>query len=394
MPQFRLNSAEDFEKFYQLYLYAFNALDEPSRRKYFFERCQHGLIYGIKQGEKLTSGLYSLPFRVDFHGTKYLMNGIGDVATAPESAGQGGASTLLQAALNEMSANKVTLSYLAPFSFKYYRRFGYEQVFNHLQYSLNNKNVPAFRPRVNQGHVTRGKMKDHLPEIVQMYERTAKNGLMGGLLRDMWWWDYLPLKNKWLTGVYYDEQEQVSGYVIYELTQEQLVVKEMIYATNTAFEHLLSFIFNHKNSVRKFIFDSPDPTYHGSLLSEPYVLDARVVPYMMVRIVDIKDFLLRYPYVKKDFEPFAFGIEDQNLPQNFGLWELSSKEGMVKVNKLSDLAADYPEKITIQELTKALFGTEKMKTIVMEGKADLSFETATLLDDILVNEPPKLVDYF
>lgn len=124
------------------------------------------------------------------------------------------------------------------------------------------------------------------------------------------------------------------------------------------------------------------------------MLDARVVPYMMVRIVDIKDFLLRYPYVKKDFEPFVFGIEDQKLPQNSGLWELSSKKGMVKVNKLSDLAADYPEKITIQELTKALFGTEKMKTIVMEGKADLSFETATLVDDILVNEPPKLVDYF
>nr|WP_162257045.1 hypothetical protein [Ligilactobacillus acidipiscis] len=33
------------------------------------------------------------------------------MATAPESAGQCGASTLLQAALNEMSANKVTLSY-------------------------------------------------------------------------------------------------------------------------------------------------------------------------------------------------------------------------------------------------------------------------------------------
>ena len=111
MPQFRLNSAEDFEKFYQLYFYAFNALDEPSWRKYFFERYQHGLIYGIKQGEKLTNGLYSLPFKVDFHGTKYLMSGIGDVATAPESAGQCGASTLLQAALNEMSANKVTLSY-------------------------------------------------------------------------------------------------------------------------------------------------------------------------------------------------------------------------------------------------------------------------------------------
>lgn len=394
MSQYHLESSEDFEKFYQLYLYSFNSVDEKRRRDYFFERCRHGLVYGLKKNGTLTSGLYSLPFQVDFHGTKYFMNGIGDVATAPESAGKGGASTLLQTTLNEMQANKVTLSYLAPFSYDYYRRFGYEQVFNHMQYSIVNKNIPKFRPLKSQGSVVRGKMKDHLEDISRYYSFYSKNGLKGGLIREKWWWDYLPIKNDWTVGVYYDEKSQVQGYVIYELNQSSIVIKEMLYSNSIAFENLLAFVFNHKNSVQKFIFDSADPVYHGDWFHDPNILNVRILPYMMVRIVDIKDFMLRYPFRKKDFGPIKFGIEDDNLQQNAGVWELSSKDGKVTLNRLRDLMVDDAEKITIQEFTKALFGTEKLKNIVIGGKARLNSETVEQLDKIFVDDAPEFVDYF
>lgn len=394
MAQYRLNSSDDLEKFYQLYLYAFNAVDGPRRRKFFFERCRHGLVYGLKKDERLASALYSLPFTVDFHGIKYKMNGIGDVATAPESSGQGGASTLLQAALEEMSAAGVTLSYLAPFSYQYYRRFGYEQVFNHLHYSLSNQKIPKFKPKQVGGKIVRGKLADHLPELAQFYASYANSGLKGGMLREQWWWNYLTLKNDWFVGIYYDEDQQVQGYVIYELAPERLVVKEMLYLNSGAFEQLAAFIFNHKNTVRSLLFDSPAAIYQGDWLADPDSVQVEVLPYMMARIVDLKDFLLRYPYVKENFAPITFGIEDQNLPQNSGIWELSAINGKVSIQKTAELVSDTTDKITIQEFTKAAFGAQNINKLVLHGKADLSLKIARQLDEILVKEPPEFVDYF
>ncbi|MBP5845379.1 GNAT family N-acetyltransferase, partial [Lactiplantibacillus plantarum] len=109
---YRLTSDADREAFYQLYQYAFNNHDTPARRRFFMDRYQHGWIYGRHDHGQLVSGLYSLPLAVNFHGVTYRMNGIGDVMSAPEYAGQGGAGQLLTTALTEMAANHVALTEL------------------------------------------------------------------------------------------------------------------------------------------------------------------------------------------------------------------------------------------------------------------------------------------
>ncbi|MDF7638310.1 GNAT family N-acetyltransferase [Lactobacillus sp. ESL0791] len=394
MSNYRLNTTTDIEKFYHLYLYAFNAEDTPIRQSFFYDRCKHGLVYGIKQKSQLISALYSLPFKVDFHGVQYLMNGIGDVATAPENAGMGSATKLLQNALEDMEKNNITLSYLAPFSYEYYRRLGYEQVFNHLQYSLSNKDIPNFKPNNKNGKLVRGYLKNYLSQVSNFYSLYAQKGLKGGLIRASWWWEYLTIKNNWYVCLYFNEQKEAEGYVIYEITSSKLIVKEFIYLTNSAFENLLAFIFNHKNTVFKFVWDSPDPVYHGDFLANPSNLKAEIVPYMMVRIINIKNFLLKYPYQKKNFNPIRLKIEDKNLEKNSGIWQISSTNGTVKVNKLNDLSTDLTEKISIQELTKALFGSEKISNISKVGKTSIKKETIQELSQILIKTPPEITDYF
>ncbi|GBG94449.1 acetyltransferase [Ligilactobacillus salitolerans] len=392
MSDYRLTSHSDLEQFYQLYLYAFNTADEPRRRKYFFERCKHALIYGIKSSGHVSSGLYSIPFTVDFYGQRFSMNGIGDVATAPEHAGTGGAGTLLQAALDEMWNNQVTLSYLAPFSFAYYRKFGYEQVFSHMQYSLASKDVPVHRRKTGV-QVTRRSLKDGVTEAAEFYVQQADAGLKGGLVRDDWWWNYLPLKNNWQIGLAYDQQDQLQGYVIYELSQTLLTVKEILATTTSALQELTSFIFNHKNSVLQINFDCPDPTYHGDLLADPYSLTSQVVPYMMARIVNLKDFLQRYPYRQKGFTPITLPVFDQNLPQNTGLWQISAAKGQVQVDR-TELLSTSTASLTIQQLTKILFGTSSPQLLVKTGQVQLAAKTVADLSKIIVNEPPQMVDYF
>ncbi|WP_054662257.1 hypothetical protein [Lacticaseibacillus camelliae] len=47
--EYRLTDPADRERFYQLYLYAFNGQDSEARRRFFNARYAHGWIYGLKK---------------------------------------------------------------------------------------------------------------------------------------------------------------------------------------------------------------------------------------------------------------------------------------------------------------------------------------------------------
>ncbi|WP_234032557.1 GNAT family N-acetyltransferase [Companilactobacillus bobalius] len=84
----------EFDKFYDLYLYSFNRQDSSQRKRVFKVRIDANKARQIINGSKLAYFLFSIPFEVNFHGVDYKMNGIGDVMSAPEFGGQGGAGKL------------------------------------------------------------------------------------------------------------------------------------------------------------------------------------------------------------------------------------------------------------------------------------------------------------
>ncbi|MBA1394348.1 GNAT family N-acetyltransferase, partial [Lactobacillus sp. XV13L] len=165
MNNYHLNKKTNREQFYQLYLYSFNKIDTSQRRKFFNYRYDHAQIYGYKAADNLICGLYSLPFIINFHGVDYHMNGIGDVMAATENNDYPNAGSLLQASLEDMDAQKVPLSYLAPFSYPYYRRFGYEQIFNQLNYLINSKEIKLPKSTDTTGNIIRQPLEQALPVI-------------------------------------------------------------------------------------------------------------------------------------------------------------------------------------------------------------------------------------
>lgn len=389
-----LQNPSELKEFYQLYLYAFNNPDTSQRRAYFFKRCQQALVYGKRSATgNLASGLLSLPFEVDFHGIRYQTKGICDVTTAPEASGQGYASSLLQTALEDMAKQGTTLSYLAPFSFKFYRRFGYEHVFDHCKYTLESSQVPQIKPRENSHYIKRGMLQNNLPTVAAFYARLVKkHGLSGGLVRAKWWWEYLSIKNTWHCALDFDDRKQVTGYVLYEIHSDHLTVKEFLFDDSIAYQNLLAFIFAHQNTVLSFIFDTPAPTYHGTLLSEPKDAQCVIEPYMMARIIDLRDFLVRYPYQKSDFEPLRLNVADENLPDNDGVWEIEASGGQVTVQKVD--VTNVTDKLTIQQLVQIFFGASSIRLLAATGALTLRPETVNALEQLIVPGPPELVDYF
>ncbi|KRL12549.1 GNAT family N-acetyltransferase [Schleiferilactobacillus perolens] len=394
MTNYRLTTAAEREQFYQLYLYAFNREDSAHRQHYFFERYDNGWAYGIKNGNKLGSGLYALPFNVNFHGVPFRMNGIGDVMSAPEFSGRGGAGTLLKASLQEMLEKHVTLAYLAPFSYEYYRRFGYEQVFDRMRYTLPGRQVPLFHPQHQTGTVQRLSLAEALPLIKPFYQtRTAS--FTGGVVREDWWWDHLVLQTRRDAAVYTDDQHQVQGYIIYTRDSQAMTVEEWYAATGGAWEHLMGFILRNGNSFAKLVFEDQNSRYQADWFPNPDSVTATVTPYMMARIVDLADFFTRYPYTGDTLAPVTLAVTDPVLPENQGTWSLGMAHGRIAVQKIgTELAEQADIHISIQQLVKAMFGTQSLSHIVFVGQATGNAAAVARLDALCQHDAPMLNDYF
>ncbi|VDG25391.1 GNAT family N-acetyltransferase [Lactiplantibacillus mudanjiangensis] len=388
----RLTTDTDREAFYQLYQYAFNNHDTPTRRTFFMDRYQHGWIYGLHDHDQLVSGLYSLPMKVNFHGVTYPMNGIGDVMSAPEYSGRGGAGKLLTAALNEMADNHIPLSYLAPFSYAYYRKFGYEQVFNHTQQKIAAKDLPVIKPHDFSGSITR--YGNEGLALVNDFYATQPINQRGGVIREDWWLHYLTLKHDWSVAIYRNANQQIEGYLIYDRQATTFAIQEWSFSTPAAFERLANFITKHGTTFETFSYEAPSDEHGLDLLANPYSLNVQTTPYMMARIVLLHDFLKRYPFIN-DLVPIRLAVTDTTLTLNQGIWELSVTNGQVTCNRVTDALDGHSDlQASIQQLTKALFGTRSLTSAWQHHQITGDLAEIQRLDASLVQTKPTLIDYF
>ncbi|AVK63620.1 GNAT family N-acetyltransferase [Lactobacillus sp. CBA3606] len=389
----RLTTDADREAFYQLYQYAFNNHDSPQRRQFFMARYQHGWIYGRHEQQQLVSGLYSLPMQVNFHGVTYPMHGIGDVMSAPEYSGRGGAGKLLTAALHDMAAQQVPLSYLAPFSYGYYRQFGYEQTFTHTEQVLPAANLPRLKPTDLSGTITRYG-NDGIARINDFYAAQPINQ-RGGLIRSTWWCHYLTLKHDWSVAIYRNATNQIEGYLIYERQATNFAIQEWTTSTPVAFERLAAFITKHGTTFDTFSYTAPSDDNNLADLAAPEALKIQTTPYMMARIVDLPAFLKRYPFTTTDLAPLRLAITDPVLTQNQGIWTLSITAGTVTLNRVTPtLDGAAAVRLSIQRLTQALFGTRTLTQAWQHGQVTGDMAAIKRLDASLVTTKPALIDYF
>lgn len=377
-----------FNDFYDLYLYSFNRQDSQQRRLVLKERYDQSHVYGIMNGKKLGSGLFSIPFDVNFHGVDFKMNGIGDVMSAPEFGGRGGASSLLKNALNDMYQEKVTLSYLAPFSYGYYRQFGYEQVFDHTKITMKNTDLPRVKSS-EHGHVERVDIKDIPESLKTLY--FGQNHL-GGMTRAPWWWKHMQDKHAdYQAALAYDDDDQLIGYLIYYNEAGTFYIHEWINQKPLGRQLLLKFITKHQSIFTNFVYESPDPDFKADLLLDPNSAKLEVVPYMMARIVNLQDFLQRYPVKKMNLAKVCFKVDDF-LDWNAHTWMLTITDGIVELRIADDQKADF--ELSIQDLTKAMFGYRSLNSLAKYGIIDGDLDKINELDGVFVHQKPQLIDYF
>lgn len=282
-------------------------------------------VVGWFDGDKLISQLAVYPFQVNIFGRIYEMGGLTGVGTYPEYANLGLMNKLMLHALTKMRGRKQSISYLFPYSIPYYRRKGWEIITDKISFEVPDTQLP--KTKKVPGNVERVTIEH--PDIKEIYDQFSMQH-HGAMLRNkLAWEEYLRWDLDEMTvGIYYNNEDLPTGYLLYWVAEEIFYIKEMVYINEEARVGLWNFISAHFSMITLVKGD----IYKGEPLS--FVLDdgdikETIAPYFMARIVDVQLFIEQYPFKKQDKDGcLIFTLSDPMLEWNRGTFTLNvDKDG-------------------------------------------------------------------
>ena len=376
------------EKAFELAQYAFRFNKDQKTQNRFNFLLDHSKHYASFDGEILASQAIATPLKIQFFQETFDMMGIGFVSSDPSYRGEGRIDQLMRKILQDCRENNVLFSYLAPFSYPFYRRYGYELIFERIAYQVPSQEWPD-SPKVT-GYVRRKPWTACQSTIKKLYQSSSKNK-HGGVQREDWWLEYkYHLPESFDFAIYYNSQDNAQGYLIYQVKDGIFSCVEWVFLTGEAYKGLNRYIASHKDSTKEIHYEHGyDKNNHFFLQTKP-LSKASIRPEMMARIVDVEAFLEVYPFENVE-KPFAIVIEeDLYAPWNQGVFEIDQSGIVSKVDttKLPKLTTD------VQRFTQLFLGYQSIEELSFHELIQIDTEIGPSIAKILPTQVPVLEDYF
>jgi predicted acetyltransferase len=276
----------------------------PSGAPDAFDRLlEFSTVYDERHDDQVTSMAVDSHFQVYLGGTQVPMSGIGYVASYPEYRGDGAIRRIMTRILRDNYDKGTVLSYLAPFSYQFYAKFGYGYAFNQKLYRVP---MTAF-PKGDRGQLKVQRESSFEP-LMPIFEQAHNQGTIARTPQQ--WSYYFKTKKLNLHFATFGQE----GYLIYHWTPaSEFVIDELIANTDDAKQAIYYFVASH-GSFETVVWTAPGSVTLEQDMAEPAYADIRLKPYMQARIVNVAEFLTHYPI------DFAVTISDDLIPENNGTY--------------------------------------------------------------------------
>ena len=291
---------ETLDQIAPLVEYAFLKNNDIREDPNFLSRYNHSMSFGEYKDGHLASYIMVNKFKSMIFAKKVKMGGVGYVASYPENRGQGDINRLMKEIMLELHDQNYAISNLAPFSETFYRRYGYENAIYEKMYQIQPAYLRFFKA-VQEGKVVRGRWSDSSLKnaVIKLYQaKLNQDDQRNTVVRAEWWWDrldtYYPGRS---ICVYFDKKQQPQGYMFYRIVERNFRVEEMYYQTPQAAKALLSIIASHSSSDLKYYVKMPEESLLEEFFPEQEGITVKILPYMMTRIINIKQVLEASPLV-------------------------------------------------------------------------------------------------
>ena len=344
-------------------------------------------VLGCFDGDALVSQFAVYPLKMNIYDTVYHVGFVTSVCTYPEYTGQGIMKKLMIRSLTRMRENHRSFALLYPYSIPLYRNLGWEIISNKMTYTIKDTQVP--RKLKAPGYVRRVAWDDK--DFKELHTKFASK-THGCLYRNnLAWEEYFRWdEDDTMVAIYYNEDDEPCGYMVYLISSDVMHIKELIYLNREAQLGLWEYIHAHDSMI--------DEVRGNNYYSEPIAFELddsdikeTIRPYAMGRIIDVAQFISQY-----NCDPdgpggcFSFEIEDELLPWNNGTFVIDFEKGHCA---LTDKKPQYHLSMSIGTFTTLLLGYKSAEKLLQMGKIQTTYDAVAKLDDILYHEIPYVSDY-
>lgn len=306
---------------------------------------------------KLYSCIHVIPFKARFDGKDIMMGGIGGVASFPERRAGGNIKELMQYGLKEMYEKKWMWSYLYPFSFEYYRKFGYELSLNFYKATIP---LDCFRHFPSSGSVKHYVPRNDDSDIKAIYRKFIEDKNLA-IIRDERLWKYKldhdPYKELQYTYIWYGNDGKPGSYIIFDVERNKdnffdILVRELVWVDKEALEGIFAFLTKMRAQYSRVIWEVPSWLNILLIFPDPSKIQCEAIVKGMSRIVDVKE-VLKAVAKPEGKGSFVVKVFDNFLDWNSGTFSVSwGPDG----TEVIEHAAEPDFECTIQLLNQLCIG--------------------------------------
>lgn len=315
--------------------------------------------YGVFSDGKLQSALQVIPHTMRMNGHNVQMGGLGAVVTRPEARGLGQMRLLMETAFYDMLEKQQSFSFLYPFSFAYYRTFGYEMCYAYNKVKIPISQLLGYKCEMNAVAFEPGDSVIPYEKIYKYFTRERNLSIIRE--RDAWGklLDRDPYKNLEFTYLFHDAARRAAAYILYDAEENKngnrLIIKECCWIKPEALHMVFGFLAKLGAEFEYVHWNAPSDIDIHTLFPEGHKLKWQRASAGMNRITDVSVGLatLRAPARSGRV---AISITDNFLPNNSGTYAVEWESGAISVEKLNEGTPIPDMETTVETLVQLVTG--------------------------------------
>lgn len=328
----------------------------PSKDEY---SCYEHMRFVADNGEKMAAaGFTTLDSRYCGRWLRALQ--IGGINTEPEYRRGGCVRQMLDKAFSLAPERGWAVSFLHPFSFSYYRKFGYEKLSDHriIEFPLS---ALEHIPRCSELKLMTSSRL--LTDALSVYERFSQNRNILFRRYNGRHYSLQPHKDNRPTYLWYDAEGIPAGYVtlstekyfkVNRMDGACLHVHELVFTSPESLTALLGFLRMFDGELERVRIENCAMSPELDFLLRRYThTQYAQIPDVMGRILDVEAVLSanRYPDARGGF---VLRVED-SLPFTRGVYQVEYQHHSAQVTRLPE-GSRYDLRAEMPALTQLLYG--------------------------------------
>lgn len=379
-----------------LWGYAFEK-QEPFYSWYFQEFLEPHNVLGLFAENQLAACLHLNPYRLFLNGNSFGASYVVGVITDPAHRGKGFTKKLMVQAIEEMNYRNHAVSILMPFDTIFYRTYGWELCYMHIQYKVPMEMIRDFGDRRGSFRPIDGELDTET--LTSIYQKFSQQ-YHGYVNRNKKNWEAL-LKDLAHDGGYaylmLDEQEQPAGYILYFLKNRKLLIKEMAYIHYPAKKALFAFLYNHQSQASSVEWCTPmgDQSFLflRDTIKPAHTNVVRILPFMCGRVINVKNALLGCRYGEDIHCSYRVQISDPHAPWNNKIFSVVIEKGVPMVEEEKTSHVDLS--LSINTFSRLFFGAISLEQAVFMGEAAIQQSSVMEnLSRIFIQKNNYINEYF